>query len=611
MLQRFERLGVFVFIAAWAGIAGIAGAAERAVLSSDRHVTADGISFHKYVDADGVTHTSVQDKNGREILWNDQMQPKSDVVSDRLAAVLNDRASDGMLVVKIALRDPEEDDSSLMREHGVVEVEDGVVTRMTVNGVRRNLLDENDTYFVERRKQLSARHEVRRQKIRAHAKEVVARHVLNIPLSEVEKYADNGESMTLTMRKSDLKKFIESNKELIAAVDLPGEEKDTVTTAMVATGANQMFSWQNNPGAGIGIYMTENGCRDPAGFANYLRLAGSNTDHSRNVSGIIRAVSPNAFLYCRGGPALPQTSELNGVGGNPRILIMTRSNGDASSSQYGTLDRDWDNFQYTHRVLHFNSAGNEGNGTGFISSPGKALGSVTVGDYNHRNNNTIAPHSSFVDPNTQNAKPEVSAPGTNITAGGFTMTGTSMAAPHAAAISANFMSAITFVRDRPQLAKAQIMAAALTPVAGGFDRVGVGGVRYPQGMGNYNAYWWEGTNSCFDTFAVNGVITATFNITAAPIPRQNVSVVAAWQPRGTWSYDNRNAANPIGTDFDISVYAPNGALVGSSSSWNNPFEWVRFTATQAGTYRVEIRRYANRDTAANLRLGLWVFRGDL
>jgi len=608
MSRRLVKSSRLVFIAAWVSIVGIVGAAEKAVFSSDRHVTADGISFYKYVDSDGVTHTSVRDKNGKEILWNEQMQPKSDVVSNRLAAVLNDRAADNMLVVKIALRDPAEDDARSMREHGAVEVENGAVKRMTVNGERKNLLDAKDTYFAERQKVLDARHKARRQKVRAHTMEVVAKHALNIPLSEVEKYADNGESMTLTMKKSDLKKFIESNKGLIAAVDLPDEPKDQITTAMVATGVNQMHSLQTNPGAGIGIYMTESGCRDPAGFANYMRLAGSNTDHSRNVSGILRAVSPNAFIYCRGGPALPQTSELGGVEGNPRIRVINRSNGDGSSTEYGITDRDWDNFQYTHRVLHFAAAGNTTNGP-FTITPGKGLNSVTVGNYNHQNN-TIAATSISVNPSTKNVKPELSAPGTNINAGGFIMTGTSMAAPHAAAISANFMSAIAFVRDRTQLARAQMMAAALAPVIGGFDRVGVGGARYPQGMGNYNAYWWEGANNCFDAFAVNGVITATFNITAAPIPRQNVSVVAAWETRGTWTYDNRNAANPIGVDFDISVYAPNGALVGASSSWNNPFEWVRFTATQAGTYRVEIRRYANRDTAAQLRLGLWVYRGD-
>jgi hypothetical protein len=596
-----------VFVAAWVSTAGIVNAAERAILFEDRRVTDDGTTFYKYVDSDGVIHASVYDKNGKEIVWDDQMQPKSDVVGERLAAVLGDKSLDDMLVVKIALRDPEEDNSSLTREHGVIDVEDGVVTQLTVNGMQRTLLEEDGHHFVERQNKLKARREVMRQKVRDNAMKVVAKHALNIPLADIEKYADNGESMTLTMKKSDLKKFLELSRDLIAAVDLPGKEIDNITTAMVTTGANQMFSFQSNPGAGIGIYMTESGCRDPAGFANYLRLAGSNTDHSRNVSGIIRAVSPNSFLYCRGGPALPQTAELAGVSGNPQIFIMTRSNGDANSSQYGTLDRDWDNFQYTHGVLHFNSAGNEGTGTGFISSPGKALSSVTVGDYNHRNNNTIAPHSSFVDPSTKNAKPELSAPGTSINAGGFTMTGTSMAAPHAAAISANFMSAMSFVRLRPALAKAQLMATALTAVAGGFNRVGVGGVRYPEGMGNYTAMWWEGANGCFDVFAVNNVISATFNISS--IPRTRARVVVAWLNRGTWTYDHRNDAHPIGMDFDIVVYAPNGAVVGSSSSWDNPYEMVEFTPTQVGNYRLEIRRYANRDTASNLRLGAWIHRG--
>lgn len=598
-----NKLWTILFITASIGISGIVNATESTILYEDRVVTDDGITFYKYVDSDGSIHSVVYDKNGKEIEWNDQMERPSDVVGKGLAEVLKDTSQDEMLVVRIALRDPEEAHSDIETEHGFIEVEDGKVKHQSINAIQRNLFDKNDNYYIERENKLKARLEKRRQLILDHTMDVVDRLELNIPLSEIEKYAVNGESMMLTMKKSELRKFIESNKDMIAAIDLLGKEIDGISNAMISTRVNQMNLFQSNPGDGIGIYMTENGCPNPvSGFTNYHRLTGSQTDHSMNVSRIIRAVSPQSFLYCRGGPALPNTSELSGVSGNPQIFIMSRSNGNAASAAYDTVDRDWDNFQYTHLVFHINSAGNEGNGTGFISSPGKALNSVTVGNYVEWPR-TIASSSSYVDPSTKNSKPELSAPGTDITAGGFTMSGTSMAAPHVAGIAANFMSEMPFLQLKPTLAKAHLMASALSLVLGsGFDRAGVGGIRYPEGMTNIFARWWNGASISFESG-----LTTIFNISS--IPRTKARVVVAWSNRGTWTYDHRNDAHPIGMDFDIIVYDPNGNIVGSSASWDNPFEWVDFTPTMIGDYQLEIRCYINRDKTSSMYLAAWIHKG--
>jgi hypothetical protein len=59
-------------------------------------------------------------------------------------------------------------------------------------------------------------------------------------------------------------------------------------------------------------------------------------------------------------------------------------------------------------------------------------------------------------------------------------------------------------------------------------------------------------------------------------------------------------------DFDVSVYAPDGSYVGGSASWDNPHETVTFTPTQTGYYTFKITRFANRDTASNFKMGLYV-----
>ena len=83
-------------------------------------------------------------------------------------------------------------------------------------------------------------------------------------------------------------------------------------------------------------------------------------------------------------------------------------------------------------------------------------------------------------------------------------------------------------------------------------------------------------------------------------------MVVTWLNRGYYTFSNRTNAHPIGTDLDITVYDPLGNFVGSPYSWDNGYEIVEFDPTMNGHYTIEIRRYANRDTQSNLRIGLAV-----
>lgn len=128
------------FIVTFVGIAGIAHAEDKAIFYEDRAVSADGMTFHKHVDADGIIHAVVYDRDGNEIEWNEKKERPSDVVGERLAAALGNTSRDEMIAVRIALRDPEEDNSDIEPEHGAIDIEGGVVRRQSVNGIQRNLL---------------------------------------------------------------------------------------------------------------------------------------------------------------------------------------------------------------------------------------------------------------------------------------------------------------------------------------------------------------------------------------------------------------------------------------------------------------------------------------
>lgn len=565
-------------------------------------------SFSKIVDAQGEVKTQILNPNGQVISSREVPLAKTEKFDPRVVKWVREMQSQGnytqTLNVDIALNlgvNPVVPEESGFGEIRNGETASGVVNGRELGAKELNLFGDTSA---ETLRKLQSEANLKRSAIVQRWAE--ANKLLDAK-GVREALARGEEGLTASLNAETLARLIESNDALIAGVEPTAVFKDDINAAMNAT---NITSWalpfSTTRGDGIGIYMTENGCADESRITNYDRLAGSETNHSRNVGAIIRSVSPNSFLYCRGSAVLPNDSDLDGVGGNNRIYITTRSNGDPTSNNYGTTDRSWDNYSYNNSLAMFNSAGNSGTSTGSISTPGKGLNIIAVGNYNDATNGINA-GSSFTDPNIGNDKPELSAPGTNITAGGFTMTGTSMSCPHAAAFTADMMSSSTYLKYRPYLAKAKMLAGATDAISGGFDKVGLGGIDFLSAQ--YSGYWawWSGSNASWSTFDKNdgssdGYVTTRIYISSG---YKKARVALAWMNRGNYTYDHRNDAHAIGIDLDMKVYAPNGSFVGGSYSWDNSFEYVNFTPSQSGYYTVKINRYANRDTSSALRMGLY------
>lgn len=582
---------------------------------AEKTVTANGQSYRfvKYYDKNqNEIMNVVLDENDREVsesvvaVKDTKSKQNKDLRS--FLASLPESQSAQKIKVNVALNTEAPDHSDMIPSQGSVVLAEGKVTILN-NGV-----EVSSTALQQKKQQTLARikqnRKVQKEQLQKAARALLDHRGWSRASAVASQILEGRPTLTLELSKSEIEQLITEQPDLIQGIELYTEPKDNINSAMLDSKVDPWaLDYSSRRGNGIGIYMTESGCANSGHVTNYTKLAGSRTDHAENVSGIIRAVSPDSHLYCRGGAVLPLSSDLDGVSGNAPIYISTRSNGaNDGTNDYRTLDRDWDNFVYNEQILALNSAGNAGNSNDQISSPGKGFNILTVGAYDD-SNDTMASWSSANDPEMGNQKPEVSGPGVSITAGGHTMSGTSMSTPHAAAFAADLMSAYNWLQLKPMYAKAFMLAGSQKSVSGGDDAVGVGGLDFYQAYFGGTNKWWSGNNASFDTFD-DGDAEPNSNAIEVPVALNasynNVRMVFAWMNRGTYTYDNRNASNPIGMDMDISVYDPNGTYVTGSASYDNPYEMVNFDPTMTGTYTVKIKRFANRDTSSKFEAGLSV-----
>lgn len=579
------------------------------IVTVRRNVNGDIYTFTKTIDENGDLEAYILDPNGRKISEKEVPDGQVDIIQPQLIEWVKKQLSigrpDAITNITIALdlniQQPE------IIEVGEVEELNGQTVYGVINekSLTEKELNEWGNQSAKREAELrNRRHKEVSTELMQFAKKVGLTEAKGL----VDSIREGSEELALTLNAEQLLRLFSVDDERIAGIEFRAKGEDDINSAMADTNiTNWALPFANTQGDDIGIYMTESGCANESRITNYNRLAGSETNHSRNVGAIIRAVSPGSYLYCRGGAVLPQNSDLDGVDGEADIYIVTRSNSNNDNTNYTTLDRSWDNFAYDKKISVFNSGGNTGDGTGNVRSPGKGLNITTVGNYND-SNNTIVSDSPFNDPETGNDKPELSAPGENITAGGFTMGGTSMSTPHAAAFTADMMSSSTYLKNRPHLAKAKLIAGATDPIGGGYNKVGVGGIDFLSSQ--YSGYWswWQGGNSSWNYFdnldgEDDNYVTRTVYISNS---WDDVRVALAWMNRGTYTYNNRNDAHPIGMDLDLRVYDPDGLYVGGSLSWDNPFEVVNFQPSKSGHYTFKVNRYANRDSNSAIRMGLYV-----
>ena len=576
-------------------------------------------TFQKWSDAKGNVTSVILDEKGNAVLESALPEIAQIILEPELEELLRTRSGRrGLHKVNVALELGLTEPMERMQT-GTVEMSESGETQLQINGRRiseRGFARLQATEQAARRAAVIERSAERAQLLEAFAK----RHNIDLPKEALESSTN---TLTLELTAEQIEDLVNDNDSRILGIELYERDVDGLAAAMSATAiAPYALDYASTRGADIGIYMTENNCPEDGTFGDYTRLAGGEGDHATVVGKITKGVAPENYLYCRGGATLPTPSDLTDL--QPAIQVLTRSSGHNFTTTYNTADRDWDQFIYDEEIPAFVLAHNDGDNfyapfdlTGGISSPAKGLNVVTVGAYDD-SSDTIASFSSWVDPETGNNKPEVSAPGVtywidDVNEG----SGTSWATPHAAAFTADSLSSYSWLRYKAHLAKAKQIAGATDPIAGDAtgitmweipDKTGAGGIDFLSSHYNGHNYWMHGSNSSFSTLdagdgLTDGYITRQLYISSS---YDAVRIAMSWLTRGTYVYANRDDAHPIGIDLDLNVYDPQGDLVGRSWSWDNGFEIVDFEPTTSGTYTFKINRYANRDSSNKIRLGVAV-----
>ena len=585
--------------------------AAELIATKTKELAGREYTFQKWSDAKGNVTSVILDEKGNAVLESALPEIAQIILEPELEELLRTRSGRrGLHKVNVALELGLTEPTEKMQT-GTVETSESGESQLQINGRK---ISENDFARVQvaeqavRRAQLIERFAERNAFVEAFAK----RHNLELAKDALE---SSGKVLIFQLKAEQIEDLAHSGDSSIRGIELYRE-----TTPDGAGAANMTdsgidpwaLSYSLTRGDEVGVYFTDEGCPDADEIdGSYTRLSGTSAPHGVEVGEIIRDVSPESSMYCRDGWVPPTLEDLTTL--SPPIEVVTRSGTIKGQLSYGTSDRDFDDFVYDELIPWFNSAGNQGASDpagsgviGLVGGGGQGLNVITVGNY-FEDTDTVSADSSWLDPSTGNNKPEIVAPGA----------WTSWTTPHAAAFSVDSMSQSAFQKNKPHLVKAKQIAGATDPIAGDAtgitmweipDKTGAGGIDFLSSHYNGHNYWMHGSNSSFSTLdagdgLTDGYITRQLYISSS---YDAVRIAMSWLTRGTYVYDNRDDAHPIGIDLDLNVYDPAGDLVGRSWSWDNGSEIVNFEPTTSGTYTFKINRYANRDSSNKIRLGVAV-----
>jgi hypothetical protein len=229
----------------------------------------------------------------------------------------------------------------------------------------------------------------------------------------------------------------------------------------------------------------------------------------------------------------------------------------------------------------------------FTTSPGVGYNVISVGNYDDNgtcdhSDDVMNGSSCFKDPKSPHGdrqKPEVAAPGTNITTTGVdngmgcsttTSSGTSFATPHVTGTAALLMKRDIAHKWWPELTKAVLMATAFHNIEGASrlsDKDGAGGIDAGAADAVTDGGQWIAkvfTGADFDA-ALNFDIP----LTISPLALRFKAAIAWDSVAAIGIFDG------LATDFDLSLVC-GGELIAASASYDNSYEVIDVSDPPSG-----------------------------
>ena len=351
----------------------------------------------------------------------------------------------------------------------------------------------------------------------------------------------------------------------------------------------------------------------------------SNIDqHSTACTGMLvsndpvyRGVAYGACFYSANGGSYSDWDMSGAIDAGAANADVTSGSWGFSNGGYLQVhDRHTDYVVRNTRHFVDDAAGNSGNSQ-YVSTPGSAYNSMTVAcgqDFGtcDPTNDRVASFSAGRDPispHNDRELPEITAPGDDIysltTAGSPSCpktnvgSGTSYSAPIIGGIAALVMEANPALILWPEATKALIMAGGLNNLEGDqrlSNLDGAGQVDARAVMTSAVAHRWAAGQLTADRFS-GGQLEVTLGPATAG---QRMKAVLCWDSNPNAAY----TTDPLDADLDLTILDPGGAVVASSTSYDNPYEVVDFVVPATGVYRARLS-YRNWNGAAEYVAGAW------
>lgn len=405
---------------------------------------------------------------------------------------------------------------------------------------------------------------------------------------------------------------------------IEGKLKSELDSAVPTSRASAVWE-QGFDGTGVTIGIIEP--RDVDFNNNFLNFApvwrpGANTapdlDHSTLVASsaasfheTYKGVAPNATILSAGfdGDISDAVTALQWAFENGADVV--NYSGGLESNDLHWSDKAFDYWAAAWFRPITKSAGNTG---GSITSPGKAWNIITVGAFSDMRNanwsdDVMWQNSAHIDPvsdHSDREKPEVVAVGDIVTGLGInnnpvSYSGTSYAAAQVAGLAALLIDRDDLLESHPTALKAIVMASAVHNIEGDSDlsdKDGAGGIDAALALtaaehASYNtictsACWWaKGINN--DNFPVGTTLNRYFKANRG----ERIRVVISWLSHPDCPDQNNCNYDRLDTDLDLQIQDMNGNLVpnASSTSFDNNYEIVEFTALYTGQYDISVYKY--------------------